>query len=290
MSTVESHAVEAIGRAGGVRIGGPSALAGGWRRAASLTWTLGYLDWRLAFFGSALGYLWRLFKPGLYFGIYYVLFTQFIPVSRDVAFHAPMMLFGIMLYLFFSEATGLSVQSVLARENLVRKIHFPRVVIPMAVITTALLNFAFNLLAVVLFMAASRVPLRSTTWQVIPAFGFLLVFVAGLAMLLSALFVRYRDVQPIWEVVSMAVFYATPILYPLEAVKIDWAREAIMHNPFAVTVQQIRHAVFDPSVPSAVQAIGGWGPMATVIAFVIGTFALGLYVFNRAAPDVAEHL
>lgn len=283
-------ATEAIRAAGGARISGPGALTGGWRRALSLTWTLGYLDWRLAFFGSALGYLWRLMKPAMYFGVYYVLFTHFIPVSKGTLFGPPLLLFGIMLNLFFGEATGASVTSVLARENLVRKIHFPRVVIPLAAVTTALLNLAFNLLAVVVFMSVSGVPLRSTTWQVIPALILLIVWVSGLAMLLSALFVSFRDVQPIWEVLGMAMFYATPVLYPLEAVKIEWARHLIMHNPTAVTIQQIRHAVFDPSVPSAAEAIGGWGQLSVVLATVVVVFALGLWTFHRAAPHVAENL
>ena len=92
----------------------------------------------------------------------------------------------------------------------------------------------------------------------IPVLGLLLVFVSGLAMLLSALFVRYRDVQPIWDVVTRRCSTRTPILYPIERVEIDWARELIMCNPLAVVVQQMRHAVFDPSAPSAVEAIGGW--------------------------------
>jgi ABC-2 type transport system permease protein len=288
--TRRSADVERIASAGGVRIGGPSALGGGWHRIVSLTWTLGYLDWRLAFFGSALGYLWRLFKPAMYFGVYYVLWTQFIPLSDNVLFYPPLLLCGIMLYIFFSEATSMAVQSVLVRENLVRKIHFPRVVIPMSVITTALLNLVFNLFAVLIFMAASGVPLRATAWQVIPTFLFFLVFISALCMLLSSLFVRYRDVQPIWEVLAMAIFYATPILYPLEVVQLDWAQKLIMHNPFAITMQQIRHAVFDPSVPSAAEAIGGWGELSLVIVFVGALFLFGLWTFNRIAPDVAEEL
>jgi ABC-2 type transport system permease protein len=283
-------AIEDIEDAGGRLISGPGALSGGWRRATSLAWTLGKLDWRLAFFGSVLGYFWRLIKPATYFGIYYVLFTYFIEINAEVKFGAAVLLAGIMLNLFFTEATSASVPSVLMRENLVRKIHFPRVVIPMAAIITALLNLAFNLVAVFIFVAASGVPLRSSTWQVIPAFGLLLVFVAGLSMLMSALYVRYRDVAPIWDVLSMALFYATPILYPIEAIKYEWAQHLIMHNPMAVTVQQIRHAVFDPNAPSAAEAIGGWGSIGLVIGGVLATCALGFWVFNRAAPEVVENL
>jgi ABC-2 type transport system permease protein len=288
VSTAE--AVESIRLAGGRRVSGPGALTGGWRRGAQLTWTLGYLDWRLAFFGSVLGYVWRLLKPAMFFGIFYLLWTKFIPLSEGVPFFAPVLLFGIMLNLFFSEATSMAVPSVLTRENLVRKIHFPRIVVPLAAVVTALLNFAFNLIAVGVFIAAAGVPFRWTWFEVIPAFGLLLVFTSGLAMLLSALYVKYRDVQPLWDVTGLALFYAAPILYPLEAIKIDWARELIMHNPMSVVIQQVRHAVFDPGALSAAEAIGGWANLVGVFVFVVLVFLGGLWVFNRAAPEVAENL
>jgi ABC-2 type transport system permease protein len=120
--------------------------------------------------------------------------------------------------------------------------------------------------------------------------GFLVVYAFGLAMLLSALFVRYRDVQPIWEVVAMATFYGTPILYALEAIHQQWARELIMCNPLSVVVQQIRHALFDPTVPGAVAAIGGWGKFMIPVGIVVGSAALGFWYFNRAARYVAEEL
>jgi ABC-2 type transport system permease protein len=182
------------------------------------------------------------------------------------------------------------VRAVLDRENLVRKIHFPRIVIPVAVTMTGLLNLAVNLIAVVVFMILAGVPWTVRFLEFIPLLGFLVVFAFGLAMLLSALFVRYRDIQPIWEVVTMAAFYATPIIYTLEVVKIDWARQLIMFNPLAVVIQQTRHALFDPSVPSAKDAIGGVTHLLVPIAIVLGTAVVGFWYFNRAAPHVAEEL
>ena len=102
-----------------------------------LTWTLGYLEFRLKFFGSVLGYLWQIGRPLLLFGVYYVVFTQFVRLSEDVPYYPPLLLAGIMLYQFFSDVTASAVPSVLNRENLVRKIHFPRIVIPLSVVVTA---------------------------------------------------------------------------------------------------------------------------------------------------------
>jgi ABC-2 type transport system permease protein len=207
-----------------------------------------------------------------------------------VPFYAPMLLMGIMLYQFWAEVTSGAVRSVVDRENLVRKIHFPRIVIPLSVALGGLLNLAVTLVAVIVFMELSEVPWTWRFLEFIPILGFLVTFAFGLAMLLSAMFVRYRDVQPIWDVVTMAAFYATPILYTLEQVKITWARELIMCNPLAVVVQQMRHALFDPTAPNAVEAIGGWGRLMIPVGIVLGSVALGLWYFNRAAPDVAENL
>lgn len=281
---------EAIARAGGERITGPGALSGGWRRMIHLAWTLSFLEFRLKFFGSALGYVWQLARPLMLFGVYYVVFTQFVDLGSDVPFYAPMLLMGVMLYQFWAEITGASVRAVVDRENLVRKITFPRIVIPFSVTLTGLLNLCLNLLAVVVFMELSGVPWRWSFLQFFPILGFLVAFAFGLAMLLSAMFVRYRDVQPIWDVLTMAAFYATPILYPLEQVQLEWARQLIMYNPLAVVAQQTRHAIFDPSSPNAVDAAGGWVPLMVPLCLVLGTVVLGFWYFNRAAPDVAENL
>jgi ABC-2 type transport system permease protein len=285
-----STAVEQIRAAGGTRMRGPSALTGDLRRTVNLTWTLAYLEFRLKFFGSVLGYLWQIGRPLMLFGVYYVVFTQFVRLSEDVKYYPPLLLAGIMLYQFFSETTAGAVPSVLNRENLVRKIHFPRIVIPLSVVVTSALNLAVNSVAVGIFMAVSGVPVRASWLVMIPVLGLLFVFVTGLGMLLSALFVKYRDVQPIWDVVTTAVFYATPILYPIERVEIPWARELIMYNPLAVVVQQMRHSVFDPLAPSAVDAIGGWAQLCVPIALTIALFVAGFWVFNRTAPEVAENL
>ncbi len=287
-----SSATEAIRAAGGTRITGPAALTGDWRRAAHLTWTLAVLEFRLKFFGSVLGYLWQLGRPLMMFGVYYVVFTKFVKLATDVPFYPPLLLAGIMLYQFFAEVTAGSVGAVLNRENLVRKIHFPRIVIPLSVVLTAAFNLMVNSVAVGVFMAWQGVPVRASWLQMIPVMFLLFVFVTGLAMLLSALFVRYRDKQPIWDVVLQALYYATPILYPIDKLQNvpEWVPKAIMYNPLSVIVEQMRHAVFDPNAPSAAEAIGGYAQLMVPIGIMFATFGLGFWVFNRTAPEVAENL
>jgi ABC-2 type transport system permease protein len=284
MSGVEAAAIPR-----GRQIRGPSALGGDARRMLVLTWTLAKLEFKLKFFGSVLGYFWQLGRPLMLFGIIYLVFTKAFHISSGIPYYAVMLLMGIVMYTFFSEATGGSVSSVVERENLVRKIEFPRLVIPLSVVLTAYMNLVLNFVSVVIIAFAVGVPVRASWLEVIPLVVLLGLFCSGLAMLLSALFVRFRDMRPIWEVATQLFFYGTPILYPLEKIPAG-ARRWVMCNPLAVVTQQLRHAVTDPGAPSAAVAVGGWGRMAIPLGIVAGLLGLGFWVFNREAPRIAEEL
>src|SRR5687767_5111125 len=120
--------------AAGKELGGPSALGDDLRRFANLTWTLAATDFRLKFFGSALGYLWQLMRPLMLFGIIYIVFAEFVQLGDEVNFYPVVLLTGVILFTFFGEATGVAVTSLQDREGLLRKIRFPRLVIPTAAV------------------------------------------------------------------------------------------------------------------------------------------------------------
>jgi ABC-2 type transport system permease protein len=110
-------------------------------------------------------------------------------------------------------------------------------------------------------------------------------------MLLSALYVRFRDVRPIWEVLLQIAFWVSPVIYAIETIDVpEGVREAIMLNPLAAVMQQFRHAVIDPSAPSAAAAAGGTEMLLIPAALVVGVAALGYWYFNREAPRMAEDL
>jgi ABC-2 type transport system permease protein len=272
------------------QIHGPSALTGDPRRFLHLTWTLAVQEFKLRFFGSVLGYLWQLVRPLLLFGVLYFVFTKAIKLGASAPFFPAVLLTNIVLFSFFAEATTGAVTSVVDRENLVRKISFPRLVVPAAVVLTALFNLAVNLIAVAVFVFATGVDVR-LTWLEFPVLiAVLATFAAGVAMLLSALYVRMRDLRPIWEVVMQVLFYATPIIYVLETVDSVRIRHLMMGNPLAMVLQQVRHAVIDADAPSAGQAIGGWPWLAIPIAIVVLAAVVGFWVYDREAPSIAEDL
>jgi ABC-2 type transport system permease protein len=274
----------------GRHVKGPTALGSDARRFVHLTATLAITDFKLRFFGSVLGYLWQLMRPLMLFGILYVVFTEFVRLGAGVRDYPVVLLTSIVLFTFFVEATGGSVTSVLDRESLVRKIEFPRMVIPLTVVVNAYFNLVLNSIAVLVFMLASGVEVR-WSWLELPLLiGALGVFAVGIALLLSALYVRFRDLKPIWEVVSQVVFYGSPVLYPIESVPNEQLQHAIMVNPLAAILQQVRHAVIDPSAPSAAEAIGGAERLLIPAVLVVALFVVGLWVFNREAPRIAEEL
>jgi ABC-2 type transport system permease protein len=271
-------------------IRGPSALGGDARRFWTLTWTLAVLEFRLKFFGSVLGYFWQLMKPLMLFGTLYFVFTQLVRLGGNVKNYPVILLMGIVIYMFFSEATGKCVRSVITQESLIRKVHFPRLVIPLAVVLTTYMNFLLNFVAVLVFMLASGVRPRWSWLEIFPLVIGLGLLCAGIGMAISALFVRYRDVEPIWEVVLQMSFYGTPILYPVESIPNVTLQHVLMCNPLAVITQQARHALVDPTAHNAAEAIGGAPRLLIPFGILIAVCTLGYSIFNRSAPHIAEEL
>ena len=273
-----------------VQTRGPSALGGDFRRALSLTWMLAVTDFKLRYFGSVLGYLWTLMRPLMLFGVLYFVFTKVFSIGDDIAHYPVYLLTSIVLFTYFSETTAGGVQCLIARENLLRKMHFPRIAIPISVSLSALFNLVLNLIAVLVFAIASGVEIR-LSWLQFPFLVLALTLLAiGFAMLLSVLYVRFRDIQPIWDVVLQITFYASPILYVIGMLPGGIQREMMAANPLAAILTQMRHAVLDSSANTAAEAIGGGARLLIPLALIVTVFCLGLWMFNREAPRIAENL
>jgi ABC-2 type transport system permease protein len=290
LSKLDLHAL-------GEPIKGPRALTDDWSRFWHLTYNIARNEFKLRFFGSVLGYVWQLMRPLLLFGVLYIFFTKVAHVNKEQGagneYYGAQLLGSIVLFTFFGEATGGAVRSVVDRENLVRKIHFPRLAIPLAVVLLAVFNLCLNLVVVLIFATIEGVR-PMLTWLELPLIiAFLAIFATGIAMLLSALFVHFRDIQPIWEVFQQILFYASPVI-----ISIDTVREKLSHtlvhlymlNPLAVTFQQFRHAMVTGRTPSAAQVMGSWGQLAQPVLIVVVVFVVGFWVFNRSAGLIAENL
>ena len=267
---------------------GPTALGTDLRRFVRLTWTLAVTEFKLRFYGSVLGYLWQLMRPLLLFGVLYVVFSEFVKIGESVSFYPVVLLMGVVLFTFVAEATGGAVASVVERESLIRKVEFPRMTIPCSVVLTSLLNLGLNLVVLLIFAISSGVELHASLVQVPLLIALLAVFAVGVGLLTSALYVRYRDVKPIWDVGLQLLFYGSPVLYAIEIIP-DEYQGWMMLNPLALVIQQTRHAAIDPGAPSALE-LAGAGRLAAGVAVAVGLLVLGYLAFKRRAPQMAEDL
>jgi ABC-2 type transport system permease protein len=269
---------------------GPSALGGGKRRAFELLCVIAVNDFKKTYFGTALGYLWSIARPLLMFAVLLAVFTHVFHFASKVPHYPVFLLFNIVLFGFFQEATLVAVSSIVSSEAVVRKTQFPRLVIPLAVVVTALFNLALNLVVAFVFVLAFGIS-PSFTWLllILPLVA-LFILTAAMSMIVSALFPRFRDVAIIWTVLSYALFYATPVLYPLTVVSPTF-RAVIACNPLAPMFELAQRWVTNPETPWPGSAAAG-GPLrlAIAIAIYLATCVFAVWIFRREAPRIAEEL
>ncbi|MDX6634988.1 MAG: type transport system permease protein [Solirubrobacterales bacterium] len=267
---------------------GPSATGGGRRRFFDLLWLISATEFKKSFHGTAFGYLWSLVRPLMLFAVLLVVFTRIF--KFDVPNYPVLLLFNLVVFGLFQEGTGAAVGSVLAQEGIVRKTQFPRLVIPLSSVMVALFTMALNLVAVFIFILAYGVE-PMWTWLLLPVI-LVLVFVitCAVSLLLSALNVRFRDIAIIWTVAATVLMYGTPIIYPITILESSFLKDVLLGNPLTLIFEQARAWIIDPTAPGAVSVAGGWLNMLPAATIYVVTCVLGVWVFKREAPKIAERL
>jgi ABC-2 type transport system permease protein len=268
---------------------GPSALGGGWRRSLDLLLLISVTEFKKTYFGTALGYLWSIARPLLLFGVLLAVFTQIFRIGSQVPNYPVLLLFNIVLFGFFSEATVTAVTSIVSQEGVVRKTQFPRAVIPVAVVLTSLINLGLNLVVVFIFILAWGID-PTWTWLLFPIIlALLFVVTTAVSMIVSSLYPRFRDTALIWGVISTVLFYATPVLYTIEVVPAKF-QDFLLLNPLTPLFELARKWVIDPSADGPVASAGGWDGLIAPICIYAAICVLGMWILNREAPRIAEEL
>lgn len=250
-------------------------------------------DFKLRYQGSAIGYAWSLLKPMMLFAIMYVVFVHFLRFGVGIPHFAVSLLLGIVMWTFFTEATNQGMQAIVSRGDLIRKIKFPKYIIVISSTVSALINLVLNLLVVFVFMVFDGVDFGWTALLFPVSIALLYVFALALAFLLSAIYVKYRDIAPIWEVISQALFYGTPIIYPLQMVTAFSvpAATALMASPIATLFQNARaQLVGDENVITSNQLSSD--PLYLAIPYIIiaVTVVVAVLYFRKSQKQFAENL
>lgn len=272
------------------------ASSGDGRSAAtkylSLLRTLTFSEFKLRYAHSSLGYLWTVSKPLLLFGVMFVVFSQMLRFGEGIEYYPLVLLQAIMLWGFFAEATSGAISILVSRADLLRKASFPRSILPVSVVATSFLVFACNLIALAVFVVIAGAPPR-IEWALIPVLlAELTAFTIALSLLLSGMFVYLRDIGQLWTVSLQLLFYATPIIYPLELLQENGVSESwikfLMCSPIAQIIQDARWALVGGTAAPTWELLG-W---LIVIPFglVAGAMVAGLATYRRYAARIAEHV
>jgi ABC-2 type transport system permease protein len=261
----------------------------GARRFALITYTLAKNEFKVRYFGSVLGYLWSLMRPLMLFGVLYVVFTHVVRFGGDIEHYPLKLLLAIVIWSYFAEVTGQSVNSLVQRESLMRKIPFPPAAIPLSVVLTGAFNFGLNLCVMLGFVLVTGIAPDVSWLELVPLVLALVLLASAVSTLLAVLYVPFRDMSPIWEVATQLLFWGTPIIYVIETAP-ESVRELLMMNPLACIIEQARHAVIDPSAPTAAAAAGGAARLLIPFAIAMAVIAASVVVYRRAAPTLAERL
>jgi ABC-2 type transport system permease protein len=268
---------------------GPEAIGNDWRRFLELTWTMTKTDWLSRYQGSVLGYAWTFLGPLLFAIVLYFGFSRILRFGGDIQNYQMVLILDIMIFSGFTDAAGRALNCMRASGGLLRQIELPRLALPLAAVATGIITMAINLV-VVLVMALVVGVEPTAEWLLLPfAVVAMVIVVVPVAALLSVINARFRDVSQAWTAIARALFFASPVIIPIERYPESWA-PVLQWNPLAVILAQARVWVIDPSAPTWGEVVGGWYLIVCPIAVVVLFAVLAVWAFRTQVARVAEEL
>lgn len=251
-------------------------------------------DFRLRYQGSFLGIAWSVLKPLMMFCVMYIVFGKFLRMSDGTPTYPVVLLLGISSWQFVTESTNVGLRSVVDRGDLLRKIHFPNYIVVVSATMGALISYVINLGVVLVFALFAHVEF---TWRVVLLPLNLIELYAitlAITLIMATMYVYFRDIAHIWEVLQQLIFYAMPIIYPLSYVTdrgglLAAVARLELVNPIAQAIQDIRHNFIAPETqPTIWNQFDNWGIRLVPIVLTIFALWLGVYLFRRNSSRFAE--
>ncbi|MEX0835774.1 MAG: ABC transporter permease [Nitriliruptor sp.] len=275
-------------------------------RARELLGQLVRKELKVRYKNSSLGFLWSMLTPALMTVVFSIVFTRIVRVPVDD--FAAFFLAGYLLWQFFQNSCQGAIHSVVGNGDLVKKVYFPREVLPLSHVLSQLAHLLLALLVVSPYLIATRgwgllVHLPAT----LLAIALLTVFTSGVAMLLAGVNVVFRDLQELFVVLYLVWFYATPVLYPMALVEaelagdpLSWVGTILLINPMTWFVEAFRTPLYGAVVVSSsdaahpvVSMLPTWpslGNVAVMVLWALGALIVGYVVFLRRARTFAKEV
>lgn len=258
------------------------------KRFARVVRVLTGMDIKIRYADSALGYVWTIGKPLALFSILYVVFGRLVRFGAPMGHYALYLVIGVMLWAFFADGVTRTMNSIVENGTLIRKLPFPRLIIPVSASLTSLVTFGLSVVAIAIFVAANRLVPRLDWLLLIPELIELYLVVVGLGLILGVLYVRLRDITQVWDLALQLLFFLSPIVYPFTIVPAR-GRELMLLNPFTQVMQDVRALVVYPD--TVIASPVAFSPLRllplSVAAIVIG---FGLLLFKLEEPWLPERV
>lgn len=255
-------------------------------------------DFKLRYQGSMLGMAWSVLRPLMLFAVMYVVFVRFLRFGAGIPHFAVSLLLAQTLWSFFQEATSQGMRAIVDRGDLLRKINFPKYIVVISSTVSAFINLLISLVVVLVFMIINGVEFR---WTVV-LFPLLIIelyiFALAIAFLLSTLYVKFRDIGHIWDVIMQIWFYLTPIIYPLSQIinmggyGLLVAKALLVLNPVAQVIQDARYVMVTTQTETIWNTVGARFPLLRIIPMllIVVLFIIGVTVFRKSSRKFAEEL
>ncbi len=254
---------------------------------------VGAIDFKANYTDAALGYVWSLVKPLAYFGVLWLVFAHLLRTANQTSDFTLFLLIGILLFLFFLDSASAMLPSIVEQGATLRRLAFPPILIPLSASVAIGITFCVNVSAFAVFAAIQRLQPRIAWLLVVPLLAELYLFTIALGLLLSALYVRFRDVGQVWELTAQLLFFACAIFYPIGILP-AWAQKVAFLNPFVQIMQDIRHVVLGgasgPNDLTAATVYAGAGGRLIPLLVVALLFLAAFAFFRREGRYFAERL
>jgi ABC-2 type transport system permease protein len=214
----------------------------------------------------------------------------FLKFAAGVPFFAVSLLLAIVLWSFFQETTSQGMRAIVGNGDIMRKINIPKYVLVVSTSMSALINLGINLVVVLVFALFNGVQFTPMALLIIPIIIELYIFSLAVAMILSALYVKFRDLGHIWDVVLQAAYFATPIMYPLSMIiaMSPLAAKVLLMNPLAQMIQDARWAMVYNQTETVWNTFNFVPYMFIPFAIVLLTAVMAVFYFRKASKHFTE--
>lgn len=241
-------------------------------------------EFKLKYAGSVLGYFWSLAKPLIYFAVLWVVFSRLFKSGME---HFGLyLIIGVVLFTYLTEAVAAALPSIVVRGHVLRRIAFPSVAIPLGTMASSTVTFVLNSVIVAVYVGLAGESPTLRWFLLVPLLVEYVIFVLGIALIVSSLYVRFRDIGQIWEVVAMVILYTSAIMYPIRILP-HALQSTVGFNPLVQVIQNTRRLLMDNDPLTLAQTHTPHSPVWTVVISVV-LLGVGMWLHRREAPRFPE--